>query len=120
MSDLQSTLSRILGSLLAAFFLYGAYGNIIISPENAAAYASWGYPSWFHYVTGVLEFIAAILLFFRSLRAYGAMLASLIMAAASLTTLINGDYGHAVAPVIVLLFALIVLALSCINRRSAF
>jgi hypothetical protein len=41
------------------------------------------------------------------------------MAAASLTTLLNADYSHAVAPSIVLLVSLVVLGLSLAVRRAA-
>lgn len=41
----------------------------------------------------------------------------MVMAAASLTTLLNADYGHAVAPSIVLLASLVVLGLSLAVRR---
>lgn len=55
-------LTATLAWLLAAFFLFGAYGNTFLSEENAAAYAAWGYPGWFHYVTAALELTAALLL----------------------------------------------------------
>ena len=105
--------------LLAAFFLFGAYGNIFISEENAAAYAAWGYPDWFRYITAVLELAAGLLLIRAASRPYGAGLGALVMAAASLTTLLNADYDHAVAPSIVLLVSLVVLALSLAVRRTA-
>ncbi|RWR26329.1 DoxX family protein [Sinirhodobacter populi] len=111
-------LSSILAWLLAAFFLFGAYGNIFISEENAAAYAAWGYPDWFHYITAILELAAGLLLIRAASRPYGAGLGAMVMAAASLTTLVNADYGHAVAPSIVLLVSLVVLGLSLAVRRS--
>lgn len=114
-----SIIATSLAWLLAAFFLFGAYGNIFISEENAAAYAAWGYPDWFHYITAVLELTAGLLLIRASTRPYGAGLGTLVMAAASLTTLVNADYAHAVAPSIVLLVSLVVLALSLAVRRKA-
>lgn len=105
--------------LLAAFFLFGAYGNIFISEENAAAYVAWGYPDWFHYITAILELAAGLLLIRSATRLYGAGLGALVMAAASLTTLVNADYDHTVAPSIVLLVSLVVLSLSLAVRRAA-
>ena len=110
-------ISSMLAWLLAAFFLFGAYGNAFISEENAAAYAAWGYPDWFHYVTAILELAAGLLLVRAISRPYGAALGALVMAAASLTTLLNADYDHAVAPGIVLFVSLAVLALSLAARR---
>lgn len=112
-------ISTSLAWLLAAFFLFGAYGNTFISEENAAAYAAWGYPGWFHYITAILELAAGLLLIRAISRPYGAGLSALVMAAASLTTLLNADYDHAVAPSIVLLVSLVVLSLSLAVRRTA-
>ncbi|WHS30210.1 DoxX family protein [Brucella sp. NM4] len=111
-------ISTSLAMLLAAFFLFGAYGNTFLSEENAAAYATWGYPDWFHNITAILELSAGLLLIRASTRPYGAGLGVLVMAAASLTTLVNADYGHAVAPSIVLLVSLVVLGLSFAFRRA--
>ena len=113
-------ISTSLAWLLAAFFLFGAYGNTFISEENAAAYAAWGYPGWFHYITAILELAAGLLLIRAISRPYGAGLGGLVMAAASLTTLLNADYDHAVAPSIVLLVSLVVLSLSLAVRRTAY
>ncbi|GLK65246.1 DoxX family protein [Paracoccus kondratievae] len=101
-----------LGLLLAAFFLFGAWGNLFLSAENEAAYARWGYPGWFHYLTAALELSAALLILYSPSRIYGAALGACVMAAAALTTLGHGEYAHGVAPLVVLAVALILLALS--------
>ncbi|QFQ88837.1 DoxX family protein [Paracoccus kondratievae] len=111
-------LTQGLALLLAAFFLFGAWGNLFLSPENEAAYAAWGYPGWFHYVTALCELVAAILLARTATRPYGAGLGAAVMAAALLTTLIHGDYGHSAAPAVVLAVALVVLALSLTHRPA--
>jgi len=112
-------ISTSLAWLLAAFFLFGAYGNTFVSEENAAAYAVWGYPDWFHYITAILELVAGLLLIRVASRPYGAVLGALVMAAASLTTLVNADYHHAIAPSVILLFSLAVLRLSLAVQRMA-
>lgn len=119
MSKPLSITSSALSLVLAAFFLFGAYGNTFISEENAAAYAAWGYPDWFHYITASLELTAGLLLIRALSRPYGAALGVMVMSAASLTTLLNADYGHAVAPSVVLFVSLVVLALSLADRRMA-
>lgn len=101
---------------LAAFFLFGAYGNAFISPEYAAAYRRWGYPDWFPYLTAALELTAAVLLVRGPSRPHGAGLGAAIMAAATATTLVNRDYAHTAAPAAVLLVSLVVLALAA--RRA--
>ncbi|MFD2439942.1 DoxX family protein [Paracoccus kondratievae] len=87
-------------------------GNLFLSAENEAAYARWGYPGWFHYLTAALELSAALLILYSPSRIYGAALGACVMAAAALTTLGHGEYAHGVAPLVVLAVALILLALS--------
>jgi hypothetical protein len=110
------TLCSILTWLLVAFFFLGAYGNTFISQENATAYIRWGYPDGFHYVTAFLELLTALLLMRKRSRPYGAGLGTLLMAAAALTTLLNADYGHMLAPIVVLSVSLAVLSLSLAER----
>jgi hypothetical protein len=87
---------------LAAFFVAGGLGNIIAPPSIVADYARWGYPDWFHYVTGSLELATAILLFRpRTLRA-GLVLGAFPMAAALVTLLLHREFGHMVAPALVM------------------
>ncbi|WP_038222969.1 DoxX family protein [Xenorhabdus bovienii] len=119
MNKSLSVISFILAWLLAVFFLFGAYGNTFISEENAAAYAAWGYPDWFHYITAILELATALLLIRAVSRPFGAGLGALVMAAASFTTLVNADYGHAIVPSVVLLVSLVVLGLSLRVRHAS-
>lgn len=94
--------------LLAAFFVLGGVMNIFVSPQAVADYERWGYPAWFHYVTGTLELTAAALLIRKKTRFLGAMLASLVMIAAATTVLSNGEISHALAPLIVLAVSIVV------------
>jgi len=106
--------------LLAAFFLFGAWGNTFLSPENQAAYAAWGYPSWFHYITALLELAAALLLLMRSItRPLGAGLGAMVMAAAALSHWLDTAHGNPIVPGVVLLVCLITLGLSLTVRRAA-
>jgi len=114
--SIMTKFSIALAWLLATFFLFGAWGNTFLSPENEAAYAAWGYPGWFHYITATLEFTAALLLMRNLTRPFGAVLGAFVMAAAALTTLLHADYGHAIAPSVVLLVCLTVLGLSLTVR----
>lgn len=97
----------VLAYLLAAFFFVGAVGNIAALGTIAADYERWGYPNWFHYITGVLEAFAAVMLVRRASRFFGAVLAACIMIGASSTVLWHAEMLHAVAP-------LIVLSISCL------
>ncbi|CAN7701898.1 DoxX family protein [Rhizobium sp. LjRoot258] len=87
--------------LLAAFFVIGGVGNIAAPASILADYQRWGYPWWFHYVTGVLELTTSILLLSRY-RIAGALLGSAAMAAAVGTVAFHGEYTHAIPPLAVL------------------
>lgn len=100
--------TSILAWLLAAFFIVGGIGNIFASEAIRADYARWGYPGWFPYLTGALELTAAALIAYRPLRIWGAGLAVAIMLAATGTVLRHGEYGHAIAPLVVLGVTLVV------------
>lgn len=91
--------------LLAAFFVLGGSLNTFASPEILADYQRWGYPDWFHYLTGLTEWTAAALIALPATRLAGSVLACAVMAAAAGTVLLNGEYAHAVPPLVVLALA---------------
>ncbi|MGL3606430.1 DoxX family protein [Rhizobium sp. G187] len=87
--------------LLAAFFAIGAFGNMFASETILADYQRWGYPDWFHWVTGAVELATSLILLTR-FRLWGAVLGSSVMASAVATVVYHGEYGHAVPPLVVL------------------
>lgn len=93
---------HIFAGLLAAFFALGGFLNIFASSEVLENYARWGYPDWFHYLTGTLEWCSALLIVLPRTRLIGSMLAAAVMTAAAGTVLLHGEYAHAIAPLIVL------------------
>ncbi|KQV36351.1 DoxX family protein [Rhizobium sp. Root1204] len=97
--------SEVLFWALAIFFLYGALNNFLARGNLRETYRNWGYPDGFHYVTAVLEFIAAILLIVPSTRIFGAALASCVMVAATGTLLRAGLRKQAIIPGIILAFS---------------
>jgi hypothetical protein len=91
---------HVLPLALAAFFVVGSLSNIFAPVSIYEEYLKWGYPRWFHFVTGSLELTAAILLFRAPSRLLGSALGGTVMVAALATVIIHGEYGHAVAPLI--------------------
>ncbi|SDO96099.1 DoxX-like family protein [Lutimaribacter pacificus] len=102
------SLRNLFAWLLAAFFVIGGTMNIFATEQILADYDRWGYPGWFHYLTGTLEWASAILMIFPATRLAGSALAGCVMLGAAATVLSHGEYGHAVPP-------LVVLALVCLN-----
>lgn len=98
----------ILAWTLAAFFLFGAIGNIFVSESITEDYLRWGYPDWFHFVTGGLELTTAVLLAVAATRLWGAALGCVAMFAAAATVIVHGEYAHAIPPVVVLALSAVV------------
>lgn len=94
--------------VLATFFVVGALTNIVAPGSVYEEYLQWGYPRWFHFVTGSLELTAAILLFRAQSRLLGSALGCALMLAALATVIIHGEYGHAMSPLVVATLALMV------------
>ena len=93
---------------LAAFFVVGSLSNIFALGSIYEEYLRWGYPHWFHFVTGSLELTTAVLLAQARTRLWGAALGCTVMLAALATVTLHGEYGHAVAPLVVATLSIIV------------
>jgi hypothetical protein len=99
---------QVLPLALAAFFVVGSLSNIFAPESIYQEYLKWGYPRWFHFVTGSLEFTTAILLFRAPSRLLGSALGCTVMLAALATVILHGEYGHAVPPLVAATLALVV------------
>ena len=93
---------------LAAFFVVGSLTNIFAFGSIYEEYLRWGYPHWFHFVTGSLELTTAVLLVRARTRLWGAALGCTVMLAALATVTLHGEYGHGVAPLVVATLSIVV------------
>ncbi|WP_027210015.1 DoxX family protein [Burkholderia sp. WSM2232] len=99
---------RVLPLVLAAFFVTGSLSNIVAPQSIIEEYLKWGYPHWFHFVTGSLELLSAVLLARAPTRLWGSALGCIVMVAALLTVTVHGEYFHGVAPLVVATLAIVV------------
>jgi hypothetical protein len=99
---------QVLAWALAAFFVAGSLANIFAPRSIIEEYVRWGYPHWFHFVTGSLEFTTAVLLARARSRLWGAALGCTVMCAALGTVVVHGEYGHAALPLIVAALSIVV------------
>ena len=106
----MSKISRrqVLPLVLAAFFVVGSLSNIVAPRSIFDEYLKWGYPHWFHFVTGSLELMTAILLARARTRLWGSALGCTVMLAALATVTVHGEYGHGVAPLVVAALSIVV------------
>ncbi|MGO9364949.1 MAG: DoxX family protein [Rhodomicrobium sp.] len=93
---------------LAAFFVVGSLSNIFALGSIYEEYLRWGYPHWFHFVTGSLELTTAVLLTHARTRLWGSALGCTVMLAALATVTLHGEYGHGVPPLIVATLSIVV------------
>jgi hypothetical protein len=108
---------HVLALALAAFFVVGLLSNIFAPGSIYEEYLKWGYPSWFHFVTGSLELTAAVLLARERTRLLGSAFGCTVMLAALATVTLHGEYGHGVAPIVV---ATLMLVVGWITWRTRF
>jgi hypothetical protein len=101
-------LTLILAWALAAFFMLGGAINVLARGSTAEEYRRWGYPDWFHFVTGALEFTTAALLVLTATRLLGAGLGCAIMLAAAATVIVHREYPRAAPPIIALVLLIVV------------
>lgn len=94
---------------LVIFFGSAGLLNFLVPGPLRADYMRWGYPGWFHYATGTLEWLSAVLLARCGTRRVGAALGSLLMGAAIVTVLVHREWMHALFPA--LTFAFLILEL---------
>jgi hypothetical protein len=93
---------------LADFFVAGSLGNIFAFGSIYEEYLRWGYPHWFHFVTGSLELTTAVLLAQARTRLWGSALGCAVMLAALATVTLHGEYGHGVPPLIAATLSILV------------
>jgi DoxX-like protein len=109
---------QVLAWALAGFFVAGSLGNIFAPRSIIEEYVRWGYPHWFHFVTGSLELTTAVLLARAPTRLWGAALGCTVMCAALGTVIIHGEYAHAAQPLVVAGLAIVVGWITRRNRLS--
>lgn len=96
----------------AVAFVMAAGGGVnLAGPAGIrAAYARWGYPAGFRFVTAMLEALSATLVLIEETRPWGLMLAAAIMFAAIATLVRAREYLHALPAIAICVAAVIALA----------
>lgn len=110
---------QVLPLVLAAFFVVGSLSNIAAPRSIFEEYLKWGYPHWFHFVTGSLELMTAILLMRARTRLWGSALGCTVMLAALTTVTVHGEYGHGIAPLVAVTLSIVVGWLAWRKRLTA-
>ncbi|MFZ1922379.1 MAG: DoxX family protein [Xanthobacteraceae bacterium] len=93
---------------VAGFFVLGAVINTFATKLVGPEYRRWGYPGWFHFVSGASELAVALLLPAMATRLFGVALGAGVMLAAIATVAWHREYRRAVPPFIVLVLLVVV------------
>ena len=107
----------VLALTMGVVFLLVGVAKLVNLQAVADQFAGWGYPTWFMYLIGGLEFGAAFLLFNKYTRRWGAALIALDMAGAMATHVRVGDLAMLVAPGLLFIAAATVFHLAPAPRR---
>jgi hypothetical protein len=83
---------------LSAFFVLGFVINTFAVKLVGPEYRRWGYPDWFHFVSGGLDLLVALLLPATATRPFGVALGCGIMLVAMVTVIYNSEYRRAASP----------------------
>lgn len=105
----NSTLLKVGSIVVGLAFLASGGMKLTGSPDLAAEFAHWGYPSWFMLLIGALEVAGGIGLMLRKFSALAAAGLIVIMIGALVTHLRFAEYGPSV-PALVLGGACVLIA----------
>lgn len=78
---------------IAAFVVAGA-NNSLGKEATKEDYVRWGYPAWWCYVTGLLEFVTAALIAVPTTRVAGLILGTAIILVAIATVVRRREFSH--------------------------
>ena len=106
---------HLLSFLLGLLFIAVGGTKLAGMQMHVDNFARWQYPTWFMYVTGLVEVASALLIIFPPTRSYGATLLVFTMIGAIFTHLRAGEWFMLGNPIILLMLA-VVIALSKIFR----
>ena len=93
----------ILSGLIALVMIMAGGSKLSGAEEQVKGFAAMGYPTWFLYLTGVIEVVGGILLLIPRTAVFGVLLLGATMVGAVLSVLKMGDVAHAPIPLVFLL-----------------
>lgn len=88
--------------ILALAFAGAGIANLVGIGSVRDDFRRWGYPSWFHHLTGGLELLGALMLLLPDLRTYALVLLSTVMVGAMITLVRHREGVAHIAPALAL------------------
>ena len=99
----QKYISWALQIILGLLFLAAGAGKFLAAEVWIEKFSNWGYPDNFYLFIGVVEVLAAILLFIPKFTKQAAMFLLVVMLGAVLTHIFNQEAAELIRPIIFML-----------------
>ncbi len=99
------SIAEILSSLLAVIFILAGATKIVGLKFQKQEFKHWNLPSWMRYIVGLIEIIAAILLFLDSMVYIGAALGSFVLLGATIMLWVSDANRRSIFPLTLLVFS---------------
>lgn len=90
--------------LIAAAFTAASLGKLTSSPGVLDRFATYGFPSGFHFIIGAMELVGAILILVPRTMRYAILMLSVIVIGAAITHLIHDPLIQLLRPLVFGLF----------------
>ena len=97
--------------ILGILIILAGAGKFFVEDIWVQKFQEWGYPKGFHYLTGILEILAGILIFIPRFWLRGTYFLLAIMVAAFGTHVVHGEFSELLSPGIYLVLIGTLLAL---------
>lgn len=110
-SRLTTIAAWVVAVLLFLGFLGAGFSKLTAQPVMVKEFTTFGYPSWFMYLTGLIEVVSAILVIVPKTARIGAGLLICVMVGAIFSHVTHGQAAMIVAPVVLLVLAAVELQL---------
>jgi uncharacterized membrane protein YphA (DoxX/SURF4 family) len=93
--------------LLALAFIGAGAAKLTAAPVMVEQFRSFGYPLWFMYLTGGIEFACSLLVLVPRFASIAAAILACVMAGAVVSHLAHGQISTIVPPILLLILALV-------------
>ena len=110
---------NVISYILAVIFLLSGSAKLAGLDFELAAFARWGYPIWFMYLTGLAEVAGGIALAANILRRYAAPCLAILMIGANVTHVLHKEWPMLVIALTIFLLS-VVLTINTWKSPTAF
>lgn len=105
---------------LTVVFVLSSVPKLVTLESVALSFQSWGYPSWFMYLVGIIEFIGGVALLSTAAAPLAATVLCGVMLGAAVTQLWSGAFGLAAIPTLLFVALAYIGTVRALQKRGMF